>query len=76
MISAVDHLQILKTHRTSGQQTAEILLTETTYHCLVVYVPVKLICQRTDFFISAVDCPLLMFIMLATDLAFLGGLEG
>lgn len=44
MISAVDHLQILKTHRTSGQQTAEILLTETTYHCLVVYVPVKLIC--------------------------------
>lgn len=36
MISAVDHLQILKTHRTSGQQTAEILLTETTYHCLAL----------------------------------------
>jgi len=37
MISAVDRLQILKTHRTSGQQTDEILLTEATYHCLALH---------------------------------------
>lgn len=37
MISAVDHLQILKTHRTSGQQNGEILLTEATYHGLALH---------------------------------------